>query len=183
MKRVRLLRCSFVTYRTRICSSLTPRIQTLLKPTVCLLLMTRCTSLAKLARDGGYFLAKTGSFADKQKPKKRRGGENVKRGIPPGGPLQGQAVVATCSLLVSCSQNQHSFRCGQIGPPARRCRRSVLALLLQNPCNPRRFAYTSFYRARKDGFDVIQEKLVLDQARAGTPTPWTGVLARHRAAL
>ena len=36
----------FVRYVSqRICSSLTPRIQTLLKPTVCLLLMTRCTSL------------------------------------------------------------------------------------------------------------------------------------------
>ena len=35
----------FVRYVSqRICSSLTPRIQTLLKPTVCLLLMTRCTS-------------------------------------------------------------------------------------------------------------------------------------------
>src|SRR6516165_5557241 len=34
----------FVRYVShRICSSLTPRIQTLLKPTVCLLLMTRCT--------------------------------------------------------------------------------------------------------------------------------------------
>src|SRR6516225_427222 len=36
----------FVRYVSqRICSSLTPRIQTLLKPTVCLLLMTRCTNL------------------------------------------------------------------------------------------------------------------------------------------
>src|SRR6516165_7245271 len=36
----------FVRYVShRICSSLTPRIQTLLKPTVCLLLMTRCTSI------------------------------------------------------------------------------------------------------------------------------------------
>src|SRR5215831_12280478 len=36
----------FVRYVShRICSSLTPRIQTLLKPTVCLLLMTRCTRL------------------------------------------------------------------------------------------------------------------------------------------
>ena len=35
----------FVRYVSqRICSSLTPRIQTLLKPTICLLLMTRCTS-------------------------------------------------------------------------------------------------------------------------------------------
>jgi len=34
----------FVRYVSqRICASLTPRIQTLLKPTVCLLLMTRCT--------------------------------------------------------------------------------------------------------------------------------------------
>src|SRR5262249_22185926 len=37
----------FVRYVSqRICSSLTPRIQTLLKPTVCLLLMTRCTSVS-----------------------------------------------------------------------------------------------------------------------------------------
>src|SRR5215471_16663939 len=36
----------FVRYVShRICSSLTPRIQTLLKPTVCLLLMTRCTTV------------------------------------------------------------------------------------------------------------------------------------------
>jgi len=35
----------FVRYVShRICSSLTPRVQTLLKPTVCLLLMTRCAS-------------------------------------------------------------------------------------------------------------------------------------------
>src|SRR5215470_6224503 len=35
----------FVRYVShRICSSLTPRIQTLLKSTVCLLLVTRCTS-------------------------------------------------------------------------------------------------------------------------------------------
>jgi hypothetical protein len=38
----------FVRYVSqRICSLLTPRIQTLLKPTVCLLLMTRCTSVSR----------------------------------------------------------------------------------------------------------------------------------------
>jgi hypothetical protein len=44
----------FVRYVShRICSSLTPRIQTLLKPTVCLLLMTRCTSGRDHAKQSG----------------------------------------------------------------------------------------------------------------------------------
>ena len=44
----------------------------------------------------------------------------MKRRIPPGGPLRGQAPVATCTLLVSCSRNKHIFRCDQNGPPAER---------------------------------------------------------------
>ena len=53
----------FVRYVShRICSSLTPRIQTLLKPTVCLLLMTRCTRLRLIARrwDCGCRIRETG---------------------------------------------------------------------------------------------------------------------------
>jgi len=45
----------FVRYVSqRICASLTPRTQTLLKPTVCLLLMIRCTNLLEV-RCGVFF--------------------------------------------------------------------------------------------------------------------------------
>ena len=44
----------------------------------------------------------------------------MKRVIPPGGPLRGQALVATCTLLVSCPRNKHIFRGDQNGPPPRR---------------------------------------------------------------
>src|SRR5262249_14500927 len=46
----------FVRYVShRICSSLTPRIQTLLKPTVGLLLMIRCTSFAEKSDQASRF--------------------------------------------------------------------------------------------------------------------------------
>ena len=45
--------------------------------------------------------------------------------------------------LVSCPRNKHIFRCDQNGPSARRCRRSVLALLFRKRAKRGRFAYTS----------------------------------------
>jgi hypothetical protein len=53
----------FVRYVShRICSSLTPRIQTLLKPTVCLLLMTRCTISRGVPSDEMQDLDLTSSY-------------------------------------------------------------------------------------------------------------------------
>ena len=63
----------------------------------------------------------------------------MKRRIPPGGPLRWQALVATCTLLVSCPRNKHTFRCDQNGPLARQCRRSVLALLFSEEGKVRTF--------------------------------------------
>jgi hypothetical protein len=82
----------------------------------------------------------------------------VKRRIPPGGPLRWQAVVATCTLLVSCLRNKHIFRCDQNGPLVRQCRRSVLALLFLEEAKRERFTYTSqpFGPRPVGGFSVRQ---------------------------